>query len=216
MEVIQIGNPLVGLNSEPLQRSVPRQKTNLLARVLQAQRRCVALRMKNNVQLASTSSSRKVCIAFCSSSTEVENLTKSTTKFKDFEVLVEVGQSKQINIKVYVSGARTQENFDEVFTKLVDAAQPIPGFRRVKGGKTPGIPKDVLLQIIGPSKVNKEAIMKVINSTIAEYVEKEGLDVSHDLRVLQNYEELEAAFMPGKEFSFEVTIKLNENRKIRK
>lgn len=28
----------------------------------------------------------------------------------------------------------TQAIFNTVFTKLVDAAQPIPGFRRVKGG----------------------------------------------------------------------------------
>ncbi|KAJ4842497.1 hypothetical protein Tsubulata_027087 [Turnera subulata] len=38
--------------------------------------------------------------------------------------------------------------------------------------KTPNVPRDVLLQILGPSKVYKEVIKKVINSTVAEYVEK--------------------------------------------
>lgn len=34
------------------------------------------------------------------------------------------------------------------------------------------IPRDILLEVLGPSKVYKEVIKKVINSTIAEYVEK--------------------------------------------
>lgn len=39
---------------------------------------------------------------------------------------------EQISVEVF--GARTQEIFDDVFSKMVAAAQPIPGFRRVKGG----------------------------------------------------------------------------------
>lgn len=38
----------------------------------------------------------------------------------------------QININV--PGSETQSIFDTVFSKMVAAAQPIPGFRRVKGG----------------------------------------------------------------------------------
>jgi hypothetical protein len=34
------------------------------------------------------------------------------------------------------------------------------------------IPRDILLEVLGPSKVYKQVIMEVINSTIAEYVEK--------------------------------------------
>ncbi|KAI8028638.1 hypothetical protein LOK49_LG02G02236 [Camellia lanceoleosa] len=34
------------------------------------------------------------------------------------------------------------------------------------------IPTEILLQVLGPSKVYKQVITKVVNSTIAEYVEK--------------------------------------------
>lgn len=34
------------------------------------------------------------------------------------------------------------------------------------------IPRDVLLEVLGPSKVYKEVIKTVINSTVAEYVDK--------------------------------------------
>ena len=39
----------------------------------------------------------------------------------------------QISVEIF--GAKTQAIFDNVFDKMVAAAQPIPGFRRVKGGK---------------------------------------------------------------------------------
>ncbi|KAJ8750311.1 hypothetical protein K2173_014226 [Erythroxylum novogranatense] len=35
------------------------------------------------------------------------------------------------------SGTKTRAIFNDVFDKMVAAAQPIPGFRRVKGEKTP-------------------------------------------------------------------------------
>ncbi|GAB4859108.1 hypothetical protein Ancab_010573 [Ancistrocladus abbreviatus] len=35
------------------------------------------------------------------------------------------------------------------------------------------IPKDILLEVLGPSKVYKQVIKKVINKTVAQYVKKE-------------------------------------------
>uniref|UniRef100_A0A7N0TKR1 Trigger factor ribosome-binding bacterial domain-containing protein n=1 Tax=Kalanchoe fedtschenkoi TaxID=63787 RepID=A0A7N0TKR1_KALFE len=43
--------------------------------------------------------------------------------------------SKELKISVVVSGAKTQSIFDDVFSKIVADSQPIPGFRRVKGGR---------------------------------------------------------------------------------
>lgn len=37
-------------------------------------------------------------------------------------------------IRIDITGAKTQAIYDNVFSKLVAAAQPIPGFRRGKGG----------------------------------------------------------------------------------
>uniref|UniRef100_A0A453LBJ2 Uncharacterized protein n=1 Tax=Aegilops tauschii subsp. strangulata TaxID=200361 RepID=A0A453LBJ2_AEGTS len=97
------------------------------------------------------------------------------------------------------------------------------------------VPKEVALHLIGPSKVKKAAIKKIINRAVAEYVEKvtttihglptvdvnwlaiylccngmlqENLDASKNLKVLQSYEELEATFEPGKEFCFDTAVHL--------
>lgn len=97
----------------------------------------------------------------------------SSARFEEFSVsTVDTDDVGEIKISIEVSGNRTQRTFDDVFQKMVEAAQPIPGFRRVKGGKTPNIPKDILLEVLGPSNVFKQVIKEIINSTVAEYVEK--------------------------------------------
>lgn len=75
-------------------------------------------------------------------------------------------------------------------------------------GKTPDIPRDILLHVIGPSKVYKQVIKKIINSTISEYVEKEGLSVSKDLRIEQSFEDLEHMFEPSEKFNFDAVLNL--------
>ncbi|KAH7663904.1 hypothetical protein IHE45_14G086600 [Dioscorea alata] len=105
-----------------------------------------------------------------------ENADVSTSSFEDFVVSSNTYQDGHVKVKIMVDGTKTQAIFDTVFAKLVDAAQPIPGFRRVKGGKTPD----------------------------------EDLKVTKSLRVEQSFEELEAMFIPGKEFGFDAVIQLQE------
>nr|KYP32834.1 Trigger factor [Cajanus cajan] len=141
----------------------------------------------------------------------IDDAQTSSIHFEDFSVSVsDNNDARELKISVEVSGNKTQRIFDDVFKKMVAAAQPIPGFRRVKGGKTPDIPKDILLEVLGPSKVFKEVIKKIINSTVAEYVEKERLKVSKDLRVEQSFEDLEITFEEGEKFSFDVVLELQK------
>ncbi|MCE3049785.1 hypothetical protein HAX54_045778 [Datura stramonium] len=61
----------------------------------------------------------------------------STSELEGFSVTTRGAcGSNELKISVNVSGAKTQEIFDKVFAKMVEDAQPIPGFRRVKGGKS--------------------------------------------------------------------------------
>ncbi|VAI19826.1 uncharacterized protein [Triticum aestivum] len=137
-----------------------------------------------------------------------ENPMQAPVAFKDFHVSVLTEEDGVIEIRVTVSSKMTVSVFEKVLSKHIAAAQPLPGFRRLKGGKTPNVPKEVALHLIGPSKVKKAAIKKIINRAVAEYVEKENLDASKNLKVLQSYEELEATFEPGKEFCFDAAVHL--------
>ncbi|XP_072084784.1 uncharacterized protein [Arachis hypogaea] len=131
-------------------------------------------------------------------------------QFEEFSVSVgDISDSKELKISIKVSGSKTQQIFDDVFGKMVAAAQPIPGFRRVKGGEV-SIPKEILLEVLGPSRVYKEVIKKIINSTVAEYVEKEQLMVSTNLRVEQSFEDLKSTFEEGQQFSFDAVVQLQK------
>ncbi|XP_015967877.1 uncharacterized protein LOC107491536 isoform X1 [Arachis duranensis] len=135
----------------------------------------------------------------------------TSAQFEEFSVSKgDISDSKELKISIKVSGSKTQQIFDDVFGKMVAAAQPIPGFRRVKGGKTPNIPKEILLEVLGPSRVYKEVIKKIINSTVAEYVEKERLMVSTNLRVEQSFEDLKSTFEEGQQFSFDAVVQLQK------
>ncbi|KAM5585233.1 hypothetical protein ABKV19_004562 [Rosa sericea] len=157
-----------------------------------------------------TGKSLKYLPAICAVLSGTEDIGVSSAQSEDLSISSTTSSTEagELKISVEVSGAKTQAIFDDVFDKMVAAAQPIPGFRRVKGGKTPNIPRDVLVEVLGPSKVYKQVIKKVINSTVAEYVEKECLKVSKDLRVEQSFEDLEASFEPGEEFSFDAVVHL--------
>ncbi|KAK6255484.1 hypothetical protein SCA6_016789 [Theobroma cacao] len=151
-----------------------------------------------------------------------------SSQFEDFNVTTaSINENRELKISVEISGAKTRAIFDDVFDKMVAAAQPIPGFRRVKGGTLEHciyklvihqskasnqykIPRDILLEVLGASKVYKQVITKVINSTVAEYVEKESLAVGKDLRVEQSFEDLEEMFEPDEKFRFDAVIKLQE------
>ncbi|XP_010469813.1 PREDICTED: uncharacterized protein LOC104749814 [Camelina sativa] len=146
-------------------------------------------------------------IAVCAAPSDVE------TSSKDESVLitkVETTNSNEVKVHVQVSGEKTQTVFNNVFERMVAAAQPIPGFRRVKGGKTPNIPRDILLEILGYSKVYRQVIKRLINSAIEDYVKQEDLKVGKELTVEQSYEDLEETFEPGESFSFDAIIKLQE------
>ncbi|KAF2601540.1 hypothetical protein F2Q70_00028159, partial [Brassica cretica] len=146
-------------------------------------------------------STNKQFVAVCAAPSDVE------TSSKDESVLittVDTGNSNEVKVHVEVSGEKTQTVFNTVFEKMVAAAQPIPGFRRVKGGmrsqilihfmaslmfffslslslfyinlgtpgKTPNIPREILLEILGYSKVYRQVIKKLINSAIEDYVKQ--------------------------------------------
>ncbi|KAL6343303.1 hypothetical protein AAG906_022378 [Vitis piasezkii] len=165
-------------------------------------RPCRSLQMKYNTQAFRVSASlsyraiHKYCPAVCAVSSGVKDPGVSSSQFEDFSVTAtSTGNAKELKISVELSGVKTRTIFDNVFSKMVADAQPIPGFRRVKGGKTP---------------ILYAGYQKVINSTVAEYVEKEGIKVSKDLRVEQSFEDLEDAFEPGEEFRFDAVVQLQE------
>ncbi|KAM7486718.1 hypothetical protein LguiA_002727 [Lonicera macranthoides] len=71
-------------------------------------------------------------------SSDVKDAEVSSPQFDDFSVTTtSTDKDNEIKISVEVFGAKTEAIFNNVFSKMVAAAQPIPGFQRTKGGKFP-------------------------------------------------------------------------------
>ncbi|KAF0914073.1 hypothetical protein E2562_026485 [Oryza meyeriana var. granulata] len=76
-----------------------------------------------------------------------ENNTESSVSFKDFLVSVRTEEDGMIKTRVTVAGTMTESIFEKVFLKKLVAAQPLPGFRRMKGGPLLFLGKPYFLSI---------------------------------------------------------------------
>ncbi|KAF1885119.1 hypothetical protein Lal_00029008 [Lupinus albus] len=73
--------------------------------------------------------------------------------------------------------------------------------------KSMQIPKDFLVQMLGEERVTKFVIQEILNSTMADYAEKENLDVKdRKISTTQTAQQLKTSFKPGNEFGFNVII----------
>ncbi|KAH9727298.1 trigger N domain-containing protein [Citrus sinensis] len=198
----------LGLNPRIVNR---RQHFDVSTPIISSKRACFLPQTRCDTHNFLKRKNHKNCLPIFVVLSAVEDAGVSSSQFEDFVVsTTRTNEATELKIGVEVSSAKTRAIFDDVFNKMVAAAQPIPGFRRVKGGKTPNIPRDILLEVLGPTNVYKEVIKKVIDTTVAEFVEKEDLKVSKDLRVEQSFEDLEKLFEPDEKFSFDAVIKLQE------
>lgn len=136
---------------------------------------------------------------------------KNDLSLDNVKLVIESRDDDKIDVRVDLTGEQTQKAFDVVLTNLARTAPPIPGFRRMKGGKTSNVPKSFLLQILGKDRVTKFLIQEVVSTTIGDYVEKEKLTVKKQFKTTQAAEELESAFTPGSEFGFNATMEIEKS-----
>ncbi|XP_015164183.1 uncharacterized protein [Solanum tuberosum] len=132
---------------------------------------------------------------------------------KNAKIVVESKEAEKIQVRVDVNEEYTEMVFDSVLTKLAKSEQPIPGFRREKGGKTSQVPREFLPQILGEERVTNSVIREIINSTLADYVKKENLAVKDNkISITQTADELMSSFAPGTEFGFNAILELEKSK----
>ncbi|WOK96488.1 hypothetical protein Cni_G05195 [Canna indica] len=138
----------------------------------------------------------------------ISDQSKNVIRLDNVKIVVESQENDKITVRVDLTGEETQKAFDTVLTNLARTAPPIPGFRKMKGGKTSNVPKSFLLQMLGRDRVTKFLIQEVVSITIGDYVKKENLTVKSEFKTIQTAEELEAAFTPGSEFGFNAVVEV--------
>ncbi|KAF6173184.1 hypothetical protein GIB67_028482 [Kingdonia uniflora] len=90
---------------------------------------------RDNLQKLCARTNYASIVAACALSSELD-LRVSTDSVEGVSIASTTSsESGEIKISVNVAGAKSQAIFDNVFSKMVAAAQPIPGFRREKGDR---------------------------------------------------------------------------------
>ncbi|KAI5084602.1 hypothetical protein GOP47_0000771 [Adiantum capillus-veneris] len=155
-----------------------------------------------------TSVTKVTGVAFATSSGQMER--SVSIRFKDeATVTSEPFDEKQLKVIVSLTSVGTRKAFEVVLENLRRSAPAVPGFRMAKGGKSV-IPRDVLYQMLGPSRVDSFVVKEIVSSSVLEYVEKEGFKVKKDFKTVQSDKELVAQFKAGKEFVFEAILSLED------
>ncbi|KAL5728195.1 hypothetical protein ACHQM5_001307 [Ranunculus cassubicifolius] len=138
--------------------------------------------------------------------TSVADMKDIGATLRKSKVVIESQDENTIQVRVDLSGKDTQKVFDDVLTNLARTAPAVPGFRKLKGGKTSNVPKDFLIRAIGEARVVKFVIQEIISTSMTEYVEQEKLKMKKEFKTIQSAEELEKLFEPGKPFGFNATM----------
>ncbi|XP_072966071.1 uncharacterized protein [Typha angustifolia] len=136
---------------------------------------------------------------------------KNDLLLENVSIVIESRDDEKIHVRVDLTAEETQKAFDDVLTNLARTAPPIPGFRKMKGGKTSNVPKSFLLQMLGKDRVTKFLIQEIVSTTIGDFVKKENLKVNTQFKTTQSLEELESAFIAGSEFGFNATMDIEKS-----
>ncbi|GLT66492.1 hypothetical protein SLA2020_388540 [Shorea laevis] len=86
---------------------------------------------------------------------------------KNAKIVIESQDENKIQLRVEVTGDETQKVFDQAKRR-----------KNIPGKWLLTIPKSFLLQILGEQRVTKFVIQEIVNSTMADFVEKENLNPS--------------------------------------
>ncbi|GMP55139.1 hypothetical protein CsSME_00020047 [Camellia sinensis var. sinensis] len=121
----------LGFNSKIIR---PKQNVDVLIPNLSSKRESFPLQMRYNAIKFRERACTKNLLAVCAVSSGVEDNEVLSSQLQDFSVAASgTSKASELKISVEVSGTKTQSIFDDVFSKMVADAQPIPGFRRLKG-----------------------------------------------------------------------------------
>ncbi|XP_026422222.1 uncharacterized protein LOC113318290 [Papaver somniferum] len=129
---------------------------------------------------------------------------------KQAKVVIESRDDDKIQVRVDLTGIETLKIHDVVIANLAKSAPPVPGFRKMKGGKTSNIPKSFILRALGEDRVTKFTVQEIVSATMTEFVKTENLTVNNTFKTIQSAAELKATFKPGKEFGFNATLDIEK------
>ena len=107
--------------------------------------------------------------------------------------------ASQIGLEIEIPPEKSQQSYEQVIQNFTRAAN-IPGFRKGK------VPRQILLQRLGVTRVKASAIEELIQNGITEALKQAEVKAIGQPQLRSDFEELMGAFEPGKPLTFKVAV----------
>jgi trigger factor len=105
----------------------------------------------------------------------------------------------RLAVEVGVPGERCQASYEAAVAQLSRSVR-LPGFRKGK------VPRQVLLQQIGPARIRATALEELVESAFREALEQEGLEVLGQPVLSDGFEAVLERFVPGADLTFTLEV----------
>lgn len=107
--------------------------------------------------------------------------------------------ASQIGLEIEVSPEMSKKVYDRVVQEFMRSAN-IPGFRKGK------VPRQVLIQRIGSSRIKAAAVEELVEDGLKEAVKQEKIEVLGNYQLRSPFEDLVAQFEPGQALTFSASV----------
>ncbi len=107
--------------------------------------------------------------------------------------------ASQIGLEIEVTPEMSKKVYERVVQEFTRSAS-IPGFRKGK------VPRQVLIQRIGATRIKAAAVEELVEDGLKEAVKQENIDVLGNYQLRSPFEELVNQFEPGQALTFSASV----------
>jgi trigger factor len=107
--------------------------------------------------------------------------------------------ASQIGLEIEVTPEMSQKVYERVVQEFTRSTN-IPGFRKGK------VPRQILIQRIGPSRIKAAAVEELVEDGLKEAVKQEKIEVLGNYQLRSPFEELVSQFQPGQALVFSASV----------
>jgi trigger factor len=107
--------------------------------------------------------------------------------------------SSQIGLEIEITPEKTKQTYEQVIQNLTRSAN-IPGFRKGK------VPRQILLQRLGITRIKAAAVEELIQDGITEAVKQEDIKAIGQPQLRSSFDDLINNYEPGKPLTFSASV----------
>lgn len=105
----------------------------------------------------------------------------------------------QVSLQIEVPAEKSQQIYEKIVQNLAKTTH-LPGFRKGK------IPRQILIQQLGASRVKAHALEELIKVALDDVLKQEDIQVLGNYNINPDFEQLVQTFIPGTPFVFSATV----------